>query len=478
MADIDLTDDDKIEIVEPEEVEKPRGHTSWPTRLLVIFNLLAVLGFGALLYVDLDKRQAWAKAVFLRDLATAALPVDDKDTKLGTNPEAGTQGRHDLDPPLIKQAYQSRGGKLSDKFMYVRENFKVHIRPADLDQEILTKHFSDAGAGTPVSTLQQEIKRLKDKIPGEIDVVAQNVASKVKGKSAAEKQDLLRKILFPLCKEGWQANEVEQKILEPRDDKQDQDFLAAAVKRRLWFDILQPMEVFRPTEKIDAAQIDKAINDKNAVADPKSKKALVSRAAKLDEVSVDDLKQLFMKRCDDTLAGKDWIDERFIRDTAEKRRCVAFLLADVGQVEIPGAERGEEKPQPVKVPAKKAAKAKADPDKAGDAKDEEDKKGADQVEPQVDAKPAPRQRQLAFPTMERRGEAVCGLRDYDQACRGSRHCHGNTREPNSPVDPPRSGRLSVSRQSSGGCGKWSQCDWFHHQVRYGPQTYPRAGGAR
>src|SRR5579862_4257948 len=97
-----MADTDTIETVETPKEGKLRGRTSWLTTLLVVFNLLAVLGFGALLYMDLVKRQAWAKAVVLRDLATVGLPIDDKDSKFSTNPEAGTQPRHDLDPPSIK----------------------------------------------------------------------------------------------------------------------------------------------------------------------------------------------------------------------------------------------------------------------------------------------------------------------------------------------------------------------------------------
>jgi len=412
-----MADTDKTETALPPEPHKPRGRTSLWTKLLIVFNLLATLGFGAALYVDLGKRQAWNKAVFLRDLAVLGLPIDEKDSNFSTNPEAGTHPKYDLDPPLIKDAYKARGGKLTDKFMEVRENFqdplKVPIRHADLDQDILAKHFSDAGAGLPVvSTVREEIKRLKDKLPGEIDAVAQDVAAKAKGKSAEEKHILLQKILFPLCTEGWQVVKLDQKIRENRNAKQDEEFLAAAAKRRLWFDILQPLEVFRPSAQADPTEREKAVAADKPAPDAKVEKALVDRAADLEDVSLEALKKHFVKRCDDALADEHWINRTIKRDNSEKRRSAAFLLVDVSQVEIPGAERVAQK-QPNARPPK-------GPPKLQDKKVEAEGEGEEGKK--VDEQPAPKdevnrpERQLAFPKAERRAEAVCGLRDFDQAC--------------------------------------------------------------
>jgi hypothetical protein len=402
-----MADTDTLETVEPPKEGKLRGRTSLLTTLLVVFNLLAVLGFAVLLYIDLGKRQAWAKAVFLRDLAIVGLPIDDKDSKFSSNPEAGTQPKHDLDPPSIKDAYKARGGKASDRFMAAQENFKVDIRPADLDQDILAKYFSDAGAGTPVGTLQEEVRRLKDKLPGEIDAVAQTAVSKAKDKTPEDKQALLRKILLPLCGEGWQVDDLEKKIQETREGKKDDEFLAAAVKRRLWFEVLKPLEVFRPSEKVNP---EKLAADEQGGEQPKQAKSPVDRAARLDEVSIEDLKKHFVKRCDDGLAAKDWIDKNINRDNVEKRRYIAFLLTAVSQLEVPGAERAEQ-PQPAAKPGKKAPAAKK--------KDAEGKADEDQKldEPPAQKAEAQRpQRQLAFPNAEKRAEAVCGLHAFDQAC--------------------------------------------------------------
>src|SRR5437588_8411622 len=101
MADTDDTPDtpdapDSAQETDPRDVEKPRGRTSFLTALLIVFNVVAVGGFGTLLYLDFDKRQQWTKATLLRDLATLGLPVDDKDEFIDA--AAAAQVKHDLDP--------------------------------------------------------------------------------------------------------------------------------------------------------------------------------------------------------------------------------------------------------------------------------------------------------------------------------------------------------------------------------------------
>jgi len=406
-----MADHDEIQAAAQPQAPPPRGRTSLLTKLIIAFNLLAAILFAFTLYLDIGKRQMWARAVLLRDLAIVGLPVDDKDA--GTKPEAAGQPKHDLDPPLIKDAYKARGGKLNDKFMEVRESFKIHIPAADLDQNTLTRYFSEAGAGNPVSTLKDEVGRLKAKLPGEINNVAQEVADKAKAKAAAEKRGLLQKILFPVCTEGWQISSVEDRIQKTPDEKLD-ELLVAAAKRRMWFDILQAMEIFRPSEKVDLPDPEKAAGDL------KLKKPLVDRAAELDEVSIDQLAELFAKRCDQVLASVDWIDPSMQRDNFEKRRCVAFLLVTVSQVEVPGADQPD-KEQPIEKDKKVQPKGKGQNAKdkglvhfVQEQKDDEKKEGDGQPEQKVERKRP--QRPLAFAGAERRAEAVCGFRDFDQAC--------------------------------------------------------------
>src|SRR5262245_54601232 len=128
--------DDTPEI-DPRDIETPRGRTSLLTVILIVFNVVAVGGFGTLLYLDFDKRQQWTRAVLLRDLATLGLPVDDKDAQLDA--QTAVQVKHDLDPPLIKEAYTARALNVKDDPIWVRENFQAQIRYADLNDSVLNE---------------------------------------------------------------------------------------------------------------------------------------------------------------------------------------------------------------------------------------------------------------------------------------------------------------------------------------------------
>ena len=273
--------------------------------------------------------------------------------------------------------------------MAVNENFKVHIRVSDLSDDILATHF--AGAGKSVSTLKAEVESLKNQLPGDLDDVARQAAEKAKDKSAAEKRALIRKVLYPICLDGADVSGIEKKITSTPDPKLD-EILVAAMQRRMLVDILLPMEVFRPTAEAPPDEGDKA-------SEPKLTRALIYRAADLDAVSVDDLKELFRKRCTDVLADRHWAFANMPRDNPEKRRAAAFLLLVVSQVEIPGAASDSKKAEP-------AGQDQKDPDK--------DQAG-EQLAKMQQAEPTARQG--AFPRIsQRRVEAVCGVRDFTQAC--------------------------------------------------------------
>jgi len=380
-----MADSDEIEIEaaepsadDPRDEEKPRGRTSMMTMLLIVLNFLGMAGFAVMLYMDLGTRTEWTKAVFLRDLAMRGLPFDEKDTRVTADSELHL--RHELDPPQVKQAYKDRGGPAADKFLAVSETFSADIRFADLDENLLAAYFRDGGAGTPVvATLEAEVKRIKTALPNEIDSVAREVADKVKGKPASDKRDLAKKILFPICTDGSQVLALQAKIYDEQKtpDNKLNEFLVEAAQRRMYFDILQALEVFRPMEKVDPP-------DPEKVADPKFKKLLVDRAADVETVKIDDLRQLFAKRCDDILAARDWIYPGIERPNFERRRCAAFLMVTISQVEMPAAGRPQAEP-PKDGADKKAAKDKTE-------------------------------RPFAFPKAKRRAEVVCGLRDFNEAC--------------------------------------------------------------
>src|SRR5438094_6954263 len=99
MAD---TDDTPEPETDPRDVEQPRGRTSLWNIILLFFNMVALVGFGALLIIDMAKRLEWAEATLQRQLAIRGLPLDERDE--GGIAEMTMQPKHDLDPPLLKEA--------------------------------------------------------------------------------------------------------------------------------------------------------------------------------------------------------------------------------------------------------------------------------------------------------------------------------------------------------------------------------------
>src|SRR5262245_55344899 len=157
MATTDDTDD-----IDPRDVEQPRGHTSLLTVLMILLNMGGLVGFAFLLIADLNQRQAYAKAVYLRQLSLRGLPLDDAD--LGTYAIGGAEQVQYLDPPLLKAAYKERQGKdPAGKFLETREILKHNIR-YPIPDDMLQQYFKEAKQNDPVGTLKDELKRVKDKL--------------------------------------------------------------------------------------------------------------------------------------------------------------------------------------------------------------------------------------------------------------------------------------------------------------------------
>jgi hypothetical protein len=379
-----------------DQEQQPAGRTSLWNVLLIIFNVLALAGFAALLFADMMKRLEWAEALFQRQIAIVGIPLDDKDMAGG---EVALQLKHDLDPPLLKEQYEKRGVNIKDRFLPVSENFKDHVRFSEFNDAVAKRYFENAGTVEPVRTLTLEVNRVKGRLPADIDTVAKVVVERAKDLKADDKRAVVRRILFPLAFEGYQIPDLDKMIRETPDAKVD-ELLEKAAKRRIVFDILMPMEVFRPSE----------VDDSSKSKEERAKTMrFVYRLAKVKgsdfEVPYDEMLKVLDKRFADVLADTDWNDPTVKRDYAEKRRTIAFLLLTVADVETPAAER---------TPPGKAAEEPKKP--APEQPPAEGDKKPDQPETPKGPKDRP-YRAFAFGDKgEQRVEVVCGFRDFLQAC--------------------------------------------------------------
>jgi hypothetical protein len=410
---------------DPRDIEKPRGRTSLLTMVLIVLNIAGLLAFAWLMYMDMLRQEKWARALYMRHLALIGLPVDETE-KLGandTNPERAVEVMHSLDPPEIQAAYKKRGITPKGKFIDVKEVLSHNIR-YPIEPDVLRDYFKNANAGKPVGSLKEELGLVKGKLPGDIDRVAEEVAKKTADKDDKDKRQLVRDILFPTAVEGWQVGKLELQ-LRAASGKDLDKLIVEAVKRKMLYDILKPMEVFRPSEPDNELYVDAKLSP----SERQVKKPPLDRITDLEGVPTSKLLELLDKRFDDVIAGTDWIDPNRKRDIAEKRRAITFLLLAISQVEVPGG-------LPAEAPTKEPGDKK-DPKQPDDKKDDKDKgmvkfvdqddpvkKGPDDPEKEkkedgsVAEKPKKERppRTFAFPEAQLRVEVVCGLHSFNQAC--------------------------------------------------------------
>jgi hypothetical protein len=425
---------DALQDTDPRDVEAPRGRTSLLTMVLIVLNIAGLAAFAWLMYMDMLRQEKWARAVYLRHLALVGLPVDETE-KLGasdTNPERAVEMMHSLDPPEIQAAYKKRGITPKGKFIDVKEVLSHNIR-YPVEPDVLAEYFKDANkegsVGKAVGSLKEELAFVKGKLPGDIDRVADEVAKKLADKDDKDKRQLVRDVLFPTAVEGWQIGKLELK-LRAASGKELDNLIVEAAKRKMLYDILKPMEIFRPSEP----DTDLYVDAKLSPSEREVKKPLLDRVTDLEGLPTSKLLELLDKRFDDVIAGTDWIDPGRKRDIAEKRRAITFLLLAISQVEVPGN-------LPAEAP-KKDAGDKKDPKQPDDKKDKDDKdqgmvKFVDQDDPKKDGddpkkdKDEPKKdkesegekpkkerppRTFAFPETQLRVEVVCGMHNFNQAC--------------------------------------------------------------
>jgi hypothetical protein len=468
------TTDDLTTDVDPRDIEKPRGRTSFLTILLIALNIGGLVAFGAIMYLDMTRQEKWAKAMYMRHLALIGLPVDDRDGgRLGkndTNPDRAAEPVHYLDPLHIRQAYEKRGLKPNGKFLEVREILKHNIR-YPVDPDVLKQYFADNKLSDVVGTQKDELDRVWKKLPGDMDQVAGDVLKKAleklpedvklaekeltevekerfdkldeaKKKAFLEnkaKRKFIGAILYPTAVEGWQVAGFDPKPIkmDPKDaaswlivglelklravsgdelagpGKELDDLIVEAAKRKMLYDILKPMEVFRPSEPdvrlyiddelyvdvdktkpipLDDLKVKKPAMDRivNVIRlqDPQDKKKSTEEDRKKNwswEVPTQQLMDMLEKRFKDVIADNDWIDPSRKRDNAEKRRAIAFLLLTISEVEVPGSP-------PPEMPKKQDKQDKVQP--APDAKDKDkDKDKEKDKDKDKDAKPDDKQLQ-------------------------------------------------------------------------------------
>jgi uncharacterized phage infection (PIP) family protein YhgE len=308
---------DDYDPYEDEEEIKPK--VSLLTIVLCILNVAAAGGFVYLLFMDLEKRQAWSYAVFLHDVAIVGLPLEQEE--LAPSASRVVLPKVNLRPEQLQSAYQQRkGGSIRETFQAVDEQLPVRIRPSHLNDDNLKDIFGDLKP--TVKTLEEEIKLIKDNIFKNIDEAADEV---VKGeKSESDKKQRLEKILLPLAANVHQVKSLNQRIRKVQGAELEKE-LKEAAQRRMLVDILQPLEMFQPGDY---------------------QSYYLERVGDLEAVKLEDLQTKLTNRLDQAVAEKfnpdvylgkdsDWNWDQVERDSIEKRRTIAYIVFTIAHVNKP-----------------------------------------------------------------------------------------------------------------------------------------------
>jgi hypothetical protein len=309
-----------VEVEEEEETPPLKPRVTGLTLVLCVLTLLAAGGAFVVVALDHGKRQEWSYAVFLNDLSLMGLPLEEEDHASSASRETVTP--ISLDPVLVNRAYQERkaGGKGgSEPFRAVDEAFAQRIRPRDIGPD--TEKLIFAGLGEPVKTLEDEVERVKRRLPADIDAAAQEAGKDLP--SDAKRQELAAKLLLPLAHTPFQI-EALGKRLKAAKGADLNTLLVKGAKLKMLADLLGPLEEERP------------LGTKNKV---------LQTLADLDNPMVaDEAQALLIKRVEATraerhdpeLAGDDWAGKQ--RTSMDKRQAIAFLLYAISQLKKPDGQ--------------------------------------------------------------------------------------------------------------------------------------------
>lgn len=297
---------------EPYEEEKPRPKPKVTALTLVLcgLNVFAALGFLYLLMLDYSRRQAYTLSAVQHELQLVGGGTDED--RQGVTAGVAALPRPKLSDESLKSAFRGRGGSgASAAFTPVEDGLRYRLYEAapNLLHEEFPKDF-----GEPVKTIEEEMKRVQGKLPGDLQEVVTKQAERMQKATDADKQKKLAMLLYPLCRNPMQVEKLDARIKRAQGAALD-SMLADAIERRILADILLPVEMFRSSESDDVT---------------------LEKAADAADVPIEKLRELMNRRlvaaAKDTHDGavhfgKEWEGQK--RWTIEKRQNAAFLLVSV-----------------------------------------------------------------------------------------------------------------------------------------------------
>jgi hypothetical protein len=326
--------EDAVEAEEDEEAEDEEDVYAGPPRpKLTIFNLVLILlnvaAVGAFLYFlveDYAVRQAWSYAILKTDLRYFGLPTEEEEH--GPVTARINLPRVKLPPELLKQVHSERGGA-GEAFPTTEFVYRPRIKPSELREQMLKDHFhrfeaNNAVLSTPstglITTVEKEMAYLRSIAWNEMSKAAKEYVDALK---EADKKPTAIALLFSLAPDLKRAEKT-QKIVNAADPKQTADLCQEAVLRRMAFDVLAPIELYRPGD------LASDFSDKIGDLDVPLAKIQQRLEQRIDSAAAKDFDPAMH-------LGKEWDGAK--RNTFEKRHTSAFTMVALAQVRTPAPTR-------------------------------------------------------------------------------------------------------------------------------------------
>jgi hypothetical protein len=376
-ADKNDTDDDEDE----DEESVDEGPVAPPARVtktalfLILMNWIAAPTFLFMAYTDNMVRLQYSYRTTLNYVQLYGLPLKSEE-----DVSVSSEGRPYivLTPEQLKKAFKSRPGvtNMREEFAPFEETIDKRVpfrlRPSDMTKSVLVDIFQ-VESDKAVPTLDDEIDRLMTAIPAEIENAAKEVKESLAKKTDPEKRDLIKKALAPFSWDSAHAKKIEGQIdasggadldammkriviknvlftiawdvwqVKNLDDKLEKTkaadldgLLDDAIQRRIYYDILAPINVFRPGDIKDVKnyKIEK-LSDGNAYSLEKVKEFMQDRLKAAIAMQHDP---------DHHLGDHYWTKsepsaEAQKRDSVERRQKIAFIMFTLSQTSVPVLEK-------------------------------------------------------------------------------------------------------------------------------------------
>jgi hypothetical protein len=362
----------------------PKAKTTWLTVILIVLNWVAVPAFGFLFYLDYAVRLQYSYRTLINYTQIWGLPLAAETEHPSVSNETRPTMR--LTARQLEESFKKRPGvntSMGKELQPVEEPVPIYLTVGDMTDELLLDIYGkEVPADERYPTLEAAIDGLRKKLPDTIADAAKQVKDAFLGKNKKEeekrafvlksifimtwdsaevkkmedavnnakpdelddmvKRAVVQKILFPIAldysdlkddptvkKDGVALQRREWLVERIADDLakakgKDLDALVdEAVQRRIYHDILAPINLFRPGD----------LNAKD-----------VERIADRDKVKMDKVKELLENRLKAAVASKYDLTYHMgaeawgtpqERDSVEKRQKIAFILFTLAHVQIP-----------------------------------------------------------------------------------------------------------------------------------------------